>query len=286
MSRRPIPASTMTKTRGSDNVTAYRTPSNESTNSRMILPLHEQVRARVRDVLSPAAWPRPIPSWSSRSNTRPTARSAISARRSRSISRAACARRRALIAQELAGRARDRSRELRASRPRRTAISTFFSIARPSCCRASAWPARCRAAPGATDKTIVEHTAINPNKAAHIGHLRNSALGDTLVRVLTFRGNPVEVQNYIDDTGVQVADVVVGFRELEKLDARRCEAYRGVDAVRLLLLGFLRARHRVVRRRQGTAQGPRRDAARHRAWHRSDREPRARSSPTPWSART
>jgi arginyl-tRNA synthetase len=67
-------------------------------------------------------------------------------------------------------------------------------------------------------KTIVEHTAINPNKAAHIGHLRNAALGDTLVRVLAFRGTPVEVQNYIDDTGVQVADVVVGFRELERLD--------------------------------------------------------------------
>ena len=64
-------------------------------------------------------------------------------------------------------------------------------------------------------KAIVEHTAINPNKAAHIGHLRNSALGDTLVRVQRFRGVPVEVQNYIDDTGVQVADVVVGFRELE-----------------------------------------------------------------------
>ena len=65
-------------------------------------------------------------------------------------------------------------------------------------------------------KAIVEHTAINPNKAAHIGHLRNSALGDTLVRVLRFRGIPVEVQNYIDDTGVQVADVVVGFRVLEQ----------------------------------------------------------------------
>ena len=64
-------------------------------------------------------------------------------------------------------------------------------------------------------KTIVEHTAINPNKAAHIGHVRNAALGDTLVRVQRFRGVPVEVQNYIDDTGVQVADVVVGFRELE-----------------------------------------------------------------------
>ncbi|OLD53883.1 MAG: arginine--tRNA ligase, partial [Acidobacteria bacterium 13_1_40CM_2_64_6] len=64
-------------------------------------------------------------------------------------------------------------------------------------------------------KAIVEHTAINPNKAAHIGHLRNSALGDTLVRALRFRGVPVEVQNYIDDTGVQVADVVVGFKVLE-----------------------------------------------------------------------
>ena len=70
-------------------------------------------------------------------------------------------------------------------------------------------------APGASDKTIVEHTAINPNKAAHVGHLRNAALGDTLVRVLTFRRTPVEVQNYIDDLGVQVADIVVGFTELE-----------------------------------------------------------------------
>ncbi len=67
------------------------------------------------------------------------------------------------------------------------------------------------------EKTIVEHTAINPNKAAHIGHLRNAALGDTLVRALHFRGTPVETQNYIDDTGVQVADVIVGFRELEHL---------------------------------------------------------------------
>jgi arginyl-tRNA synthetase len=65
-------------------------------------------------------------------------------------------------------------------------------------------------------KTIVEHTAINPNKAAHIGHLRNAALGDTLVRVLRFQGLSVEVQNYIDDTGVQVADVVVGFTAIEQ----------------------------------------------------------------------
>ena len=77
--------------------------------------------------------------------------------------------------------------------------------------------ARGRVAPilAAPEKTVVEHTAINPNKAAHIGHLRNAALGDTLARVLRFRGTPVEVQNYIDDTGVQVADVIVGFRDIE-----------------------------------------------------------------------
>ncbi|MGE3955368.1 MAG: arginine--tRNA ligase [Vicinamibacterales bacterium] len=69
--------------------------------------------------------------------------------------------------------------------------------------------------PIAEGKTVVEHTAINPNKAAHVGHLRNATLGDTLVRVLRFRGTPVETQNYIDDLGVQVADVIVGFRSLE-----------------------------------------------------------------------
>ncbi len=62
---------------------------------------------------------------------------------------------------------------------------------------------------------IVEHTNINPNKAAHIGHLRNAVLGDTLIRALRSLGRPVETQNYIDNTGVQVADVVIGFRELE-----------------------------------------------------------------------
>ena len=70
------------------------------------------------------------------------------------------------------------------------------------------------AAPGA-GKAIVEHTAINPNKAAHIGHLRNAALGDAFGRLLRFQGREVEIQNYIDDTGVQVADVAIGFRELE-----------------------------------------------------------------------
>jgi arginyl-tRNA synthetase len=68
-------------------------------------------------------------------------------------------------------------------------------------------------------KTIVEHTNINPNKAAHIGHLRNAILGDTFVRMLRAGGRNVEVQNYIDNTGVQVADVVVGFHYLEKKSA-------------------------------------------------------------------
>jgi arginyl-tRNA synthetase len=63
--------------------------------------------------------------------------------------------------------------------------------------------------------SLVEHTSINPNKAAHIGHLRNAILGDTFVRLLRAAGQKVDVQNYIDNTGVQVADVVVGFRHLE-----------------------------------------------------------------------
>jgi arginyl-tRNA synthetase len=67
----------------------------------------------------------------------------------------------------------------------------------------------------AAEKIIVEHTNINPNKAAHIGHLRNAMLGDTFVRMLRTRGRRVEVQNYIDNTGVQVADVVVGFHFIE-----------------------------------------------------------------------
>jgi arginyl-tRNA synthetase len=67
----------------------------------------------------------------------------------------------------------------------------------------------------ASGKIIVEHTNINPNKAAHIGHLRNATLGDTFVRMMRARGQRVEVQNYIDNTGVQVADVVVGFHYLE-----------------------------------------------------------------------
>ncbi|MGP8174491.1 MAG: arginine--tRNA ligase [Terracidiphilus sp.] len=73
---------------------------------------------------------------------------------------------------------------------------------------------------------LVEHTSINPNKAAHIGHLRNAILGDTFVRLLRAAGQKVDVQNYIDNTGVQVADVVVGFMRLEGLS---------LTGVRLLL---------------------------------------------------
>ena len=70
--------------------------------------------------------------------------------------------------------------------------------------------------PAGGNRVIVEHTSINPNKAAHIGHLRNAILGDTFVRLLRAAGYKVDVQNYIDNTGVQVADVVVGFLHLEK----------------------------------------------------------------------
>jgi arginyl-tRNA synthetase len=66
-------------------------------------------------------------------------------------------------------------------------------------------------------KLMVEHTSINPNKAAHIGHVRNSVIGDTFVNILEAAGDRVEVQNYIDNTGVQVADVVVGFVEIENM---------------------------------------------------------------------
>jgi arginyl-tRNA synthetase len=66
-------------------------------------------------------------------------------------------------------------------------------------------------------KIIIEHTNINPNKAAHIGHLRNAVLGDVLGRALRGLGHPVEIQNYIDDTGVQLADVVVGFLDIRGL---------------------------------------------------------------------
>ncbi len=72
------------------------------------------------------------------------------------------------------------------------------------------------AAIGTAQRVIVEHTSINPNKAAHIGHLRNAVLGDTMVRLLRETGRQVVVQNYIDNTGVQVADVVIAFQHMEE----------------------------------------------------------------------
>jgi arginyl-tRNA synthetase len=102
-------------------------------------------------------------------------------------------------------------------------------------------------------KVIVEHTNINPNKAAHIGHLRNAVLGDTLVRCLKQLGRSVETQNYIDDTGVQVADLVVGFLVLrgEDLPAVRAHycAGRPRRAIRFLGVGPLRRGHALLRRR-------------------------------------
>jgi arginyl-tRNA synthetase len=76
-------------------------------------------------------------------------------------------------------------------------------------------------------KILVEHSSINPNKAAHIGHLRNAILGDTFVRLLVFAGRKVDVQNYIDNTGVQVADVVVGFQHIEKKSVAEVERLAG-----------------------------------------------------------
>jgi arginyl-tRNA synthetase len=85
---------------------------------------------------------------------------------------------------------------------------------------------------GHPEHVLVEHTSINPNKAAHVGHLRNAILGDTFVRLLRAAGNKVDVQNYIDNTGVQVADVVVGFQHLEGKSLAEVRA----------LLGELKAR--------------------------------------------
>ena len=89
-----------------------------------------------------------------------------------------------------------------------------------------------RASQPGGEKILVEHTSINPNKAAHIGHLRNAVLGDSLVRLLRFRGHQVEIQNYIDNTGVQVADVVVGFLHLERKSLADVQALLADPSVR------------------------------------------------------
>lgn len=98
-------------------------------------------------------------------------------------------------------------------------------------------PADADSTPRHRTKVCVEHTSVNPNKAAHIGHVRNSVLGDTFHRILSETGKAVEVQNYIDNTGVQVADVVVGFMfiknmsldDIKALDAQLISAGRSFD---------------------------------------------------------
>lgn len=94
-----------------------------------------------------------------------------------------------------------------------------------------------------SEKVIVEHTSINPNKSAHIGHLRNSCLGDILGRALRFLGYRVEVQNYIDDTGVQVADVVWGLLKWQKLDL---EKIREIDNLPHYLWDLYSRVHQLV----------------------------------------
>ena len=96
-------------------------------------------------------------------------------------------------------------------------VNFHFDRSRFAAAMIDAVPVARSAAVAPQAKVIVEHTNINPNKAAHIGHLRNAVLGDVLARALRRLGQNTEVQNYIDDTGVQVADVVVGF-----LDVRGC----------------------------------------------------------------
>ncbi len=87
-------------------------------------------------------------------------------------------------------------------------------------------PNRALSTDPSSPKVCVEHTSVNPNKAAHIGHVRNSVLGDTFQRILKATGKRVEIQNYIDNTGVQVADVVVGFLFIENMNI---DAIKGLD---------------------------------------------------------
>ena len=65
---------------------------------------------------------------------------------------------------------------------------------------------------GKNSKLIVEHTSVNPNKALHIGHLRNVVIGDVVSRILSKANYDVKVLNYVDDSGLQVADIIVGFK--------------------------------------------------------------------------
>jgi len=179
----------------------------------MILPVHHALRARLAQLLTElyALTPDTLPALPLESPPNRTLGDLATpvafelARRLRKPPR--------IIAQELADAIGTIEGVLRVQAAPTGYLNIFLD--RPSFLRARLADGELPQTEPVTAKTVVEHTAINPNKAAHVGHLRNAALGDTLVRVQRFRGVPVEVQNYIDDTGVQVADVVVGFRELD-----------------------------------------------------------------------
>ena len=67
---------------------------------------------------------------------------------------------------------------------------------------------------GNNEKIVVEHTSVNPNKALHVGHIRNIILGDVVSKILKKANYDVKILNYVDDSGLQVADIIVGFTEL------------------------------------------------------------------------
>jgi arginyl-tRNA synthetase len=108
--------------------------------------------------------------------------------------------------------------------PGTAGVSPALSAKRENRTRAGETPAVPENETPSVSKMMVEHTSINPNKAAHIGHVRNAVLGDTFVRILQAAGDRVEVQNYIDNTGVQVADVVVGFLHLRQMNLDQIKA--------------------------------------------------------------
>ena len=189
----------------------------------MILPIHRLVRRRIADAVTRLYGIPPDDPVLSSIPVEPAPRRALGdlavplafelARRLRKAPRA--------IAQDLAGALGAIEGVSKIEAAPNGYVNIFLD--RPAFLRQ--WLAGPEPAVSAEGKAIVEHTAINPNKAAHIGHLRNAALGDAFGRLLRFLGREVEIQNYIDDTGVQVADVAVGFRELE---------HRSLDEVRAI----------------------------------------------------
>ena len=121
-----------------------------------------------------------------------------------------------LLAQDMAGKLKDRLQGVEEIRVAGGGFLNFYLRRDPFL--VYLWQSLSRPLPPRCEKVIVEHTSINPNKAAHIGHLRNSCLGDILARSCRFLGYEVEVQNYIDDTGIQIADVVWGLLHYQKKD--------------------------------------------------------------------